>query len=184
MTRAQLVQISKLMAFLLRHRPDAQGLVLDAEGFTPLVDLVAAIQKEKPETTEEDIRAVVHTIDAQKQRYSIVDDEIRANYGHSHSEKIRYKAAEPPALLLHGTAEAHVPTILADGLKPMKRQYVHLTTDRVLALSVGSRHGKPRILCVDARSAWSDGVAFYPGNQTFWLADFVPAKYVSMENRR
>ena len=76
MTRSRLIQISKQMAFLLRHRPEAQGLVLDPEGYVPIADLLAAIQKENPEAAEADIRAVVNTVDPHKQRYSIVDDEI------------------------------------------------------------------------------------------------------------
>lgn len=45
----------------------------------------------------------------------------------------------PPAVLFHGTATASLPVILADGLRPMRRQYVHLSADRDTALSVGSR---------------------------------------------
>jgi putative RNA 2'-phosphotransferase len=176
----RLVALSKFMSLILRHEPEKFGVVLDAEGYTPLAELLEAIRREKPDITEADLRAVVASIEPQKQRYSIVDDEIRANYGHSLDGKIRHDAAEPPEILLHGTADGAVATILAAGLKPMSRQYVHLTGDHDLALKVGGRHGKAKLIRVDARRAHARGVAFYVANRSFWLADAVPAEFLKV----
>jgi putative RNA 2'-phosphotransferase len=85
----------------------------------------------------------------------------------------------PPAVLFHGTSISTLPRILDEGLQPRRRQYVHLTPDRQLATSVGVRHGKPCLVCVDASSAHADGVAFFKANFTFWLAMTVPPKYLS-----
>jgi len=179
MNRAQLVRLSnKQMSYLLRHRPEDSGLVLDAEGYVPLADLLVALRKENSDVTEADIWSVVETVEIQKQRFSISDGEIRANYGHSRAGKIQYVASTPPPILLHGTADSNVAQILATGLHPMKRQYVHLTTNTSIALTVGSRHGKPVVISVDAIVAWKAGISFYPSNDTFWLADFVPAQYL------
>ena len=173
-----LVGLSKLMSLILRHEPDKFGVLLDAEGFTPLRELLDAVQRERPGVTEADLRAVVHGVEPQKQRFSIVDDDIRANYGHSLDGKILHTSAVPPDILHHGTAEKAIKEILAAGLRPMARQYVHLTVDRSLALKVGGRHGKPRLIEVDARSAHAEGVVFYQANRSFWLADLVPAKFL------
>ena len=175
---ADLVGLSKLMSLILRHEPEKFGVVLDAEGYTPMQELLEAIRRERPGVTEADLRTVVATLEPQKQRYSIVDADIRANYGHSLDGKIRHVAAVPPAILFHGTAEKAVAAILASGLRPMARQYVHLTEDRGLALKVGGRHGKPRLIQVDAARAHAEGVLFYRANPSFWLADGVPAKFL------
>jgi putative RNA 2'-phosphotransferase len=178
LTKQRLVPISKLMSLVLRHDPTTFGLTLDAEGFTSLEELLAALRTRLPDTSAADIVAVVETIEPDKRRFSIVDDEIRANYGHSLAERVAQQRAEPPALLLHGTTEAAVPKILAEGLSPMRRQYVHMTVSPALAAKVGSRHGKPLLLEVDARAAHEAGIAFYRANENFWLADAVPARFV------
>jgi putative RNA 2'-phosphotransferase len=175
---ADLVGLSKLMSLILRHEPEKFGLILDAEGFAPLQDLLEAVRRERPGTTEADVRAVVATVEPQKQRYSIVDLDIRANYGHSLDGKIRHAPSVPPDILYHGTSEKAVAAILASGLRPMARQYVHLTEDRALALKVGGRHGKPRLIQVDAPRAHREGIVFYKANRSFWLADAVPATYL------
>jgi putative RNA 2'-phosphotransferase len=42
---------------------------------------------------------------------------------------------EPPVELYHGTAQRNVSTILAEGLRPMKRRHVHLLGDTETALN-------------------------------------------------
>lgn len=113
-----------------------------------------------------------------KYRFTILDDDIRANYGHSLAERIAQQAAEPPALLLHGTHESALARILVEGLVPMKRQYVHMTALPELALRVGARRGKPVLLEIEAARANAAGVTFYRANESCWLADAVPAQFL------
>ncbi len=175
-------RVSKAMALLLRHAPDRAGLILDPEGFVHIDDLVGALRTTMPDVDAAAIHKVVETVEPHKQRYSIVDGYVRANYGHSTAEQIRHQAAVPPPVLYHGTSEVAVSVILASGIKPMRRQYVHLTADRTLAASVGSRHGRPRVIEVDARSAHVDGIEFFKANFTFWLATGVPPIYLRVED--
>jgi putative RNA 2'-phosphotransferase len=163
------------MSLALRHEPTRFGLVLDAEGFTPLASLADALQ-----VAAADIRAVVEGVEPDKQRYSIVGEDIRANYGHSLAERIAQESSEPPPVLLHGTHEGAVATILREGLRPMARQYVHLTADAGIASRVGGRRGRPVLLRVDARAARAAGIIFYRANETFWLVDSLPAEYLSL----
>jgi len=163
---------------MLRHEPARFSLVLDAEGFVPLQDVLLAARTRIAEVSEADIIAVVATIEPEKRRFSIVDTDIRANYGHSLAGRILHAEATPPPLLYHGTHESAAPVILDGGLAPMQRQYAHLTVDRQLATRVGARRGRPVILEIPALDAHRDGVKFYRANQSFWLADAVPAKYL------
>src|ERR671914_1197035 len=77
-----------------------------------------------------------------KQRFSLDPEgnRIRANQGHSLDVDLGLTPLEPPAVLYHGTSRAMVPTILAEGLRPMARRQVHLSADRDTAVTVGRRH--------------------------------------------
>ena len=70
-------------------------------------------------------------------------------------------------------------SIMTSGLKPMRRQYVHLTEDRLLALTIGGRHGKPRLIQVDAGRVHQQGIRFYRAHPQFWLADEIPSMFLS-----
>ncbi|HET7925080.1 MAG TPA: RNA 2'-phosphotransferase [Rhodanobacteraceae bacterium] len=179
MSKSSLVKLSRLLSLMLRHEPEKFALVLDAEGFTPLEDVVRAAHTTLGPVTEADVIQVVETIEPDKRRFSVVDGEIRANYGHSLTTRVTHAQAEPPELLFHGTHEAAVPIVLREGLAPMKRQYVHLTDNLELAARVGARRGRSVLIEVTAGAAHRDGIKFYRANQSFWLADRVPAKYLS-----
>ncbi|MFL6665380.1 MAG: RNA 2'-phosphotransferase [Rhizobacter sp.] len=180
MDPAFLKRVSKRMALLLRHAPEGAGLVLDPEGYVRLEDLVAALRHDIPGADIDTIQAVVEHVEPHKQRYSIVDDCVRANYGHSTGRRIEHAPAAPPDILLHGTSQATVGSILQHGLRPMGRQYVHLTPDKELALSVGTRHGKPCLISVDAHAAHAAGIVFHKANFTFWLVSGLPAHYLKV----
>ena len=86
----------------------------------------------------------------------------------------------PPEILFHGTTDRAIDLIMADGLKPMSRQYVHLSVDTATARQVGSRKGGTLvILQVAALHAHQNGVQFYEGNNAVWLADSVPPAYLT-----
>jgi putative RNA 2'-phosphotransferase len=178
MTTPHLVRISKLLALILRHRPGEFGIVLDAEGYAGLDEVLAAVRTRIGSATLADLEAVVSRIEPEKSRYRIADGEIRANYGHSLPGRIEQQQEVPPAVLWHGTPEHALAEISRRGLLPMRRQYVHLTTSSELALRIGARHGRPRLLKVDAARAHADGVAFYRANDAFWLAVQIPQAYL------
>lgn len=172
--------LSKFMSLMLRHKPTEFGLTLDAEGFTPLNELLEAITSSgHGDVTLDDIINVVEHNEPEKKRFTIVENDIRANYGHSIEGKIEHKPVPPPAVLYHGTHDGAVTSILSGGLKPMGRQYVHLTTNLELAKRVGCRRGKPVIIKVNAASAYNHGVKFYRANDAFWLVDDLPPAYLT-----
>lgn len=172
--------VSKLLSLILRHESERFGVTLDAEGYTLLEDVLRAVRTSLPETRLEDILDVVRTVEPAKQRFSVVGDEIRANYGHTLALRIQHEVATPPPELFHGTHQGVVEAVLVSGLRPMARQYVHLTPNRTLARAVGGRRGRPVILRVDTTAAAAAGVVFYRANPSFWLADCVPAAFLSL----
>jgi putative RNA 2'-phosphotransferase len=175
-----LKRISKHMAWLLRHEPQRAGLVLDGEGYVRLDELAEALRCHIPEVDIGLIHEVVAVVEPAKQRYSIEGDFVRANYGHSTLEQIRHPAVEPPAILFHGTSRGSIEVIRTEGLKPMRRQYVHLTNNPELALSVGARHGTPHLVRIDAAGAHASGVQFHHPNPAFWLVSAVPPHFLDL----
>jgi len=170
--------LSKLLSLILRHQPQRFGVTLDAEGYASIEEVLLAVRARLPQATVADVHRVVDTLEPDKQRFGIVAGEIRANYGHSLPELIVHASAAPPEVLLHGTTHSAVADILEHGLKPMRRQYVHLTTEHALAERIGARHGIACVLTVAAERAAAEGVFFYRANPSFWLANAVPARYI------
>ncbi|MCK9386193.1 MAG: RNA 2'-phosphotransferase [Nevskia sp.] len=174
-------EISRIVSHALRHEPWVYELALDSEGWVQVETLLLALRTEQQKWANLCANDLVEMIgQSGKKRHEIRDGRIRALYGHSVPEKLRNTPAEPPAALYHGTAPETVVKIKEEGLKSMDRQYVHLSIDTEMALQVGRRKSlRPVILKVTALSAWRAGVKFYTGNDRIWLADMVPAVFVT-----
>ena len=172
------VQVSKTLSYALRHRPDAFGLTLDAGGWTELAPLLTIMHERNVDTSKEEIEEIIAKSD--KKRFELADSRIRATYGHSVSSKIQFKESVPPNILFHGTSNSAYSRIRKEGLKPMNRQYVHLSADAATARKVGMRHDKnPVILVIDAPKMYSDGFKFFhSANDGTWMVNSVPRKYI------
>lgn len=176
------VKASKTISYALRHNPAEFGLTLDSEGWVNCDEFIAALAKHNQPVylTKADIEAIIAGSD--KKRFEILDGKIRATYGHSTAEKIKFEPSVPPKILFHGTARRFVSSIEQEGLKPMNRQYVHLSSDLDTAMRVGKRHdSKPVIFEVYARQMHKDGVVFYhSGNDGTWMCEAVNPKYIKL----
>jgi putative RNA 2'-phosphotransferase len=86
----------------------------------------------------------------------------------------------PPPVLYHGTTPAAAATILVEGLRPMRRQYVHLSVDVNTAVEVGRRRTPtPVVLRIAACEAARAGTSFWPRTQAVWLVERVEARFVT-----
>lgn len=167
----QQTKASKFLALVLRHKPDTIGLELDVNGWASIDELIAKAGAYGKKSLD---RALIEKVlrDCDKQRYKISEDGlmIRANQGHSISVQMNFKPVEPPEYLYHGTATRFIDSIRVEGLKPMSRQYVHLSADIETATKVGSRHGKPHILRINAKQMHEAGQEFYLAENGVWLS--------------
>lgn len=172
--------MSKTVSHALRHEPWLYELELDEAGWTAIDPLLEALRRQRREWNDIDRGTLDRMMaDATKPRYEIRGDRIRALYGHSLPARIVKEPARPPEMLYHGTSPAVAEQILDQGLRPMGRQYVHLSPDHEMAKQVGLRKARSCVvLRVDAARAWSEGTQFYRGNAFVWLADSVPAAYI------
>lgn len=175
MTRADreaLTRASKFLSFVLRHKPDAIGLALDAEGWAEVAELVA---KADIPLSPALIAEVVETSD--KKRFALSADRrlIRAVQGHSITVDLGLAPFAPPETLYHGTATRFLDAIRAEGLRPRSRQYVHLSADAATATTVGARHGKPVVLTIAAGALHAGGQPFFQAQNGVWLTGPVAA---------
>ena len=170
---------SRFISMILRHRPEAVGISLDAHGWADVQALISGINRSGGHTIDMEILEEIVRTD-EKQRYSFNNDhtKIRANQGHSIPVDVELEEKNPPDLLWHGTGEKYVPSIDARGLIPKGRLYVHLSSDRETARKVGSRHGKPVIYEIDCRKMKEDGYRFFLSANHIWLTKEVPAQYL------
>lgn len=178
--RKHLVALSKTISHALRHEPWLYELELDDQGWTDLRALLISLRSVSPQFGRVDERDVAEVIEVlEKKRFELLDGKIRALYGHSLPGVFRNTEGCPPKELFHGTSRSAAKRIAIEGLRPMGRQFVHLSIDKDTALQVGKRKARdPVVLAVDAQSARSSGVKFYQGNEHVWLTDLVPAPFV------
>lgn len=175
-------ELSRVLSHALRHDPGRYGLELDPEGWVGLGEVVAALRS-RPGWESVGVADIEETLAAaSKQRHEIRDGRIRAIYGHSLPERIERTPTTPPDLLYHGTSPDNLERVMREGLLPMSRQFVHLSTDVEMAWAVGSRHAsRPVVLHIDATAAHAAGIPFYKGNDKVWLADEVPSRFVTAQ---
>jgi putative RNA 2'-phosphotransferase len=180
MSRDPIVATSKLLSYVLRHRPDSIGLALDAHGWAGVDDLLARLAAAGHAVDRALLARVV--ADNDKQRFAFSEDgaRLRASQGHSIDVDLGLAPAPPPDVLYHGTASRFLKSILAAGLRASGRHHVHLSADVATARRVGARHGFPAVLRVDARRMRADGIVFYLSDNGVWLNDTVPPRYLDV----
>ncbi len=175
------IQLSKTLSHALRHAPETYGLTLDEKGSVSLADLVAAIRKSKKEFSELDELDVIElTFNAEKVRHIIQAGRIKALYGHSIGDGEKRIAEHPPTELYHGTSIEALKLIMQQGLRPMKRMFVHLSVDIETAHLVGRRKSPtPVILKIQAHAAANHGIEFFNAGDKVWLAREIGAEFIS-----
>jgi putative RNA 2'-phosphotransferase len=95
--------------------------------------------------------------------------------------KLRKERAAPPDILYHGTVGRFLPAIREGGLRPMSRQYVHLSHTSDMASTVARRRGNDTvILTIRAAEAHAAGVPFYRESNGVWLADSVAPEWIEL----
>ncbi len=183
MSKKKLTSTSKLIALVLRHKPDEIGITLDEHGWANVSELIAGIAKTQPFDMAL-LEEIVST--DEKLRYSFNEDKtlIRANQGHSIPVDVELEEKEPPEFLYHGTGEKYTASIDTQGLIAKSRLYVHLSSDYDTAVKVGSRHGKPVVYTITAGEMQKNGYAFYQSVNGVWLTKSVPVDFLRKKDKR
>lgn len=178
MQRKEDIRLGHFLSLVLRHDPSAAGITVDSGGWANIDALIKGVCATGRKMDRETLERIVR--ENNKQRYTISEDghRIRANQGHTIPVDLGLEPVTPPSVLYHGTARSSVDSIRKEGITRQERQYVHLSPDVATARQVGSRHGVPVVLVIDAAAMDRDGLPFFQAANGVWLCQYVPWKYV------
>ena len=173
--------LSKRISYWLRHAPEQAGLTPDDYGWVSLPQLLRALQAGGQPLSLPELLTLNRGTDKVRWEIDEAGGRIRATHGHSIPVVLPTTAAEtPPAILYHGTPRRAVAAILAAGLQPMRRQFVHLSATPEQAWTVAARHGPPVLLEVDAEAAAGQGQLFYRTAENVWLTSALAPGFLSL----
>jgi len=178
----ELRQLVRTLCRLLRHEVEQTSLKRDERGFVSLDELVLVTQQFghcRPILTRDELEEFFRQ---QSDRFEIEQDQVRARYGHSLDRYTPGSAKTPPPRLYHATSQRLLRPIQGEGLRPMGRRLVHLTSDVDYARSISmGGDGDPLILRVDAEGAYRQGARFWQANRHVWLTEGIAPELLQVD---
>ncbi len=172
-------RFSRWVSYVLRHNPARYGLRPDRHGYVDAEEFFQIARRRYPGVSLERLRELI--LGGGVDRFELAGSRLRARYGHSIPVEPAGEPVVPPARLYHGTEAAQAPRILAEGLGPTARRFVHLSETLEDAVTVSRRNTEaPQVLRIDAAAAHAAGVAFYREGRVY-LTTGVPAQFLSLE---
>jgi putative RNA 2'-phosphotransferase len=171
-------RFSRWMAYVLRHNPGRYGLQHDRHGFVSLELFEQIARRRYPQVEPGTLRELIA---GAGQRFELAEHRLRARYGHSIPVDPAGAPMEPPPQLYYGLDGGQVEGMLREGLHPIERCLLHLSTTPEEARAVASRKSpQPALLCVDAQAAHRAGVLFYQEGPLY-LTLAIPASFLRIE---
>lgn len=166
--------MSKYISYLLRHNPE--NLKIDKHGFVNINALLKKLKK-RFLVNKKFILEIAER--GNRKRFEIIDDKIRALYGHTIPVELELQEDRNVKVFYHGTTLEAATIIQKVGLKPMKRKWVHLSPTREMAIEVGLRRSKnPVILEINAEIARQSGWRFYKATDKVYVCRAVASRYI------
>lgn len=182
------VRLSKLLAFVLRHRPDALGIKLEAEGWVEIDELVRRLNQSRRLDAPIDRPALERFVaEGGGSRFEIVGSRVRARGGHTAPgiAPQRPVPAPPPDFLFFGSSRDRIGRTLNDhGLhaEPGRWLRLHESERAARRAASGTEKAKARVVVVEAQRASRNGVVFFRGAEAgVFLVTHVPRRYLLSE---
>lgn len=167
------VRLSKTMAFLLRHKPEAGGLNPDENGWVPIENLCSAAGRLL--RYEIKIRHVTLVVtEVSSRRFELVNGRVRALQEEQRGQR-------PPDILYHATCESRIEGFIESGeINPPPGKQLYLSVQESQAWRAAHRASPtPHVLYVDAGRAARAGIPFCPSRYSgLWQAPGLKAKHV------
>lgn len=169
------IEVSRYMSYLLRHNPE--NLKMDRHGFVEIDELLNKL-RERFRISREFIFVIVD--ESSRKRFEIIGSKIRALYGHTIPVKLELEEDRVVKVLYHGTTQEAAHQIMRDGLKPMKRKWVHLSPTIEIAMEVGKRRANnPVILKINCEVARKSGLEFYKATDKVYVCGAISPRYIA-----
>lgn len=171
-------KVSRYISYLLRHNPE--NLRMDGHGFVDIDELIYKL-KGHFQVDKKFLFEIVEK--SERKRFEIVENRIRALYGHTLPVKLEFEEDKTVKVLYHGTTRDAATKILRTGLKRMKRKWVHLSPTIEIATEVGKRRtNNPVILEINAKAARKAGVKFYKATDKVYICNNLSPTYIQIAN--
>ena len=167
-------QLAKFIDYILARRPDEFGLVVDAEGFVKIKDLLKALNEEVGWKYVRRSHLDEIMITLKRPSFEILENKIRAKT-RDHLPKTT-QVQDPPKLLYTCVRRKAYPSVREKGIHPSGHFQIVLSSNRELAHRIGKRMDpSPVVLTVHTRQSTDKGVSYHQAGETLFLSDHVPA---------
>ena len=167
-------QLSKILMYILGHRPDEFGLVPDPGGFVKIKDLLKAVCEDKEWKNLRISQINEICLTTPNPPFEIVNSTIRAN----NREKlfVPKKAETPPKILFTCIRQKAYAHVTSKGLQPAGYPYIILSSSEDMATRIGRRSDQePVLLKVLVQKSMDKGVVFYQAGELLFTAAYIPA---------
>jgi putative RNA 2'-phosphotransferase len=175
----QLADLARMLTYLLCHRPDEFGLVLAADGFIPVKQVLQALTGEPGwgfvrRHHLDQVAALM-----QPPAFELADDRIRCLA--PGPARLRRADAAPPALLYAAIPPKAHERVWEEGLKPPPEKELVLAATRETAMKLGRRRApEPVIVTVQAQAAVRAGIPFQGYGDELFLAPALPREFLQL----
>jgi putative RNA 2'-phosphotransferase len=164
---------AKIIQYILGHRPDEFGLVLDEHGFIKIKTLIKALH--------EDVEWRFMRMSCLKELVLSLDPppiEINGALIRATDRRnlpVIRRPSELPKLLFSSIRRRAYPVVMEKGLTPGGDGHVILVSNRDMAVRLGRRiDNDPVILAIQTAAAQSMGGDFEQYGRAIYLADVIP----------
>ncbi|MFP3867231.1 MAG: RNA 2'-phosphotransferase [Desulfobacteraceae bacterium] len=182
MSRPQqrLESLGRMLTYILSHRPDEFGLVLDSEGWLSLKNLLQVLAEEPGWgfVRRSHLLDAVHLLTPP--RFEVSDNLIRsrplgaaAGYG--------CESEWPPVLLYRAITRKSHAVVAQHGLRPPTDGQLVLARTPEMAQRIGRRRDPQAVLVtVQAQAAAGAGGIFYPYGEALFLTDAILPHFLQL----
>jgi len=172
-------ELSRMLVYLLGHRPAEFGVVPSREGFVPVKELLKALHEEPGwcYVRQSHINEVLlgndrHLFETEGSRIRTLERRWDIHLEEAFLENL-------PGILLTPVRRRAHPVVLEKGLIPAPGKLLVFTADQSMAKRIGRRQDPdPVLIQVEAEKARREGVLFYAFD-TLYLSREVPARYIA-----
>ncbi len=174
-----LEDLAKVLTYLLGHRPDEFGLVLDPEGFVPVKQLLQALAGEKglAHVRRHDLEQLTGLMSPPC--FEMTADKIKGLI--PGPAQLRRPGEDPPALLYLAITPKSHERVFEAGLKaPLERELI-LAHTKELALKLGRRRSpEPILVTVQAQAAVRAGIYLENYGENLSQAREIPRQFLQL----
>jgi len=165
--------LSRLLIYILGHRPDEFGLLPDRDGFVGIKELLQALHEESGWGYVRRSHLNEILLGAERDSFECRGDRMRTLERRWQWELGR-PVEDPPKVLLAPIRRRAHPVVLERGLSPGKGEYLVLSPDRQMAERIGKRRDPDPVLIEVA----SEQGTFYRFGVLF-LSSRIPGALIS-----